>query len=93
MDVLYLGANVPVSSWEAAVRSRQARAAVMSVVTPQDRPPAIAVAERLLSHAPTPLVCAGGASAANLAGEVLTLASSIGAAAEELDRLVHGPEQ
>ena len=28
MDVLYLGANVPVSSWEAAVRSREARAAV-----------------------------------------------------------------
>ena len=69
MDVLYLGANVPVSSWEAAVRSREARAAVLSVVTPEDRPAAVAVAERLLSH-PAPLVCAGGASAANLAGGV-----------------------
>ena len=92
MDVLYLGANVPVSSWEAAVRSREARAAVLSVVTPEDRPAAVAVAERLLSQAPVPLVCAGGASAANLAGGVQTLASSIGAAAQELDQLVHETE-
>ena len=89
MDVLYLGANVPVSSWEAAVRSREARAAVLSVVTPEDRPAAVAVAERLLSQAPAPMVCAGGASAANLAGGVQTLAPSIGAAAQELDQLVH----
>src|SRR3954449_4772061 len=92
MDVLYLGANVPVSSWEAAVRSRKARAAVLSVVTPEDRPAAVAVAERLLSQAPVPIVCAGGASAANLAGGVHTLASSIGSAAQELDQLVHETE-
>jgi methanogenic corrinoid protein MtbC1 len=92
MDVLYLGANVPVSSWEAAVRSREARATVLSVVTPEDRPAAVAVAERLLSQAPVPLVCAGGASAANLAGGVQTLASSIGSAAQELDELVHGTD-
>lgn len=92
MDVLYLGANVPVSSWEAAVRSREARAAVLSVVTPEDRPAAVAVAERLLSQALVPIVCAGGASAANLAGGVQTLAPSIGAAAQELDRLTHGTE-
>ena len=92
MDVLYLGANVPVSSWEAAVRSRVARAAVMSVVTPEDRPAAVAVAERLLNQAPVPLVCAGGASAAFLAGRVHTLPSSIGSAVQELDVLVHGTE-
>ena len=92
MDVLYLGANVPVSSWEAAVRSRGARVAVMSVVTPQDRPAALAVAERLLRQAPVPMVCAGGASAADLAGGVKTLASSIGAAAQELDQLAHGTD-
>lgn len=57
MDVLYLGANVPVSSWEEAVRSREARAAVLSVVTPGDRPAAVAVAERLLSRA-RPRSCA-----------------------------------
>jgi DNA-binding transcriptional MerR regulator/methylmalonyl-CoA mutase cobalamin-binding subunit len=92
MDVLYLGANVPLSSWEAAVRSREARAAVLSVVTPEDRPAAVAVAERLLSQAPGPVVCAGGASAANLADGVQTLASSIGAAAQELDHLAHQTE-
>jgi DNA-binding transcriptional MerR regulator/methylmalonyl-CoA mutase cobalamin-binding subunit len=91
-DVLYLGADVPVSSWEAAVRGREARAAVLSVVTPEDRPAAVAVSERLLSVAPVPLVCAGGASAADLAGRVHTLAPNIGSAAQELDRLVHGTE-
>lgn len=90
LDVLYLGANVPVSSWEAAVRSRHARAAVMSVVTAQDRPAAIAVAERLLGQSPVPIVCAGGASAANLARGVQTLAPRIGAAAQELDQLANG---
>jgi methanogenic corrinoid protein MtbC1 len=92
MDVLYLGANVPVSSWETAVRGRQASAAVLSVVTPQDRPAAVAVAERLLSQTPVPIVCAGGASAANLAGGVQTLAPRIGEAAQELDQLAHGTE-
>src|SRR3954452_2435966 len=92
MDVLYLGANVPVNSWEAAVRSHDAQAAVLSVVTPEDRPAAVAVAERLLGRVPVPLVCAGGASAANLAGGVQTLPSSIGSAAQELDQLVHGTE-
>ena len=92
INVLYLGANVPVSSWEAAVRSREARAAVLSVVTPDDRPAAVAVAERLLSQVPVPLVCAGGASAANLAGGVQTLDSSIGSAAQELDQLMHGSD-
>ena len=92
MDVLYLGADVPVSSWEAAVRTREARAAVLSVVTPEDRPTAVAVAERLLSQVPAPLVCAGGASAANLAGGVLSLSTSIAVAAQELDRLTHETE-
>ena len=92
LDVLYLGANVPVSSWEAAVRSRAARAAVLSVVTPADRPAAVAVVERLLTRDPVPMVCAGGASGANLAAGVHTLAPSIGAAAQELDELMHEAE-
>ena len=92
LDVLYLGANVPVSSWEVAVRGCEARAAVLAVVTPEDRPAAVAVAERLLSHVPAPQVCAGGASATNLAGGVQTLSSSIAAAAEEVDELAHGAD-
>ena len=67
LDVLYLGADVPLSSWEAAVRGRAARAAVLSVVTPEDRPAAGAVAERLLSGGLVPLVCTGGAAGADVA--------------------------
>ena len=92
LDVLYLGANVPVSSWEGAVRSRAARAAVLSVVTPEDRPTAGEVVDRLLTRDLVPIVCTGGASAANLAAGVHTLAPSIGAAAQELDELTHGAD-
>ncbi len=89
LDVLYLGANVPVNSWEAAVRGRTARAAALSVVTPEDRPAARAVAERLLTHDLAPMVCTGGASGANLAAGVHSLNTSICAAARELDELTH----
>ena len=89
LDVLYLGADVPVDSWEAAVRSRAARAAVLSVVTPEDRPAAVAVVHRLLTLDPVPIVCTGGASGANLAAGVHTLAPSIAEAAQEFDELTH----
>ena len=58
--------------------------------TLDDRPAAIAVAERLLAQSPAPLVCAGGRAADHLAGGVRTLATSISAAAEEVDGLAHG---
>ena len=92
LDVLYLGANVPVSSWEAAVLGREAKAAVLAVVTPEDRPAAVAVAERLLGLDPGPIVCSGGSSADELAPGVHLLAPSIGESAEELDNLLHGVE-
>ena len=89
LDVLYLGANVPVSSWETAVRSHAARAVVLTVVTAEDRPAAARVAELLVSHEQAPTVCTGGASGADLAAGVRLLAPSIGAAARELDELMH----
>ncbi len=90
LNVLYLGANVPVSSWEIAVASHAARAAVLAVVTPEDRPAAAEIAARLAEHELSPIVCAGGGAAANLgAGGVRELASSIGEAAQQLDRLTH----
>ena len=92
LDVLYLGADVPAPSWEAAVRSRSATAAVMSVVTPDDRTAALAVAHLLLAADPTPTVCAGGSAASDLATGVHTLGPTIGAAARQLDELLHeGP--
>ena len=90
LDVLYLGADVPVTSWETAARSRRARAAVLSVPTEEDRPEAVAVAERLLGQTPPPLVFAGGSAAAELAPGVRSLDASITAAAEEVDECVHG---
>lgn len=89
LNVLYLGANVPVGSWETAVRSHAARAVVLVVVTPEDRPAAVNVAERLASIEDPPMVYAGGASAANLMAGVRELASGIGSAAQQLDRLTH----
>lgn len=88
LDVLYLGANVPETSWDAAVTTRSARAAVLSVVTPGDRPGAITTAKRLLANHPALLVASGGASGAHLTSEVHTLSSTIGTAAKELDLLL-----
>jgi hypothetical protein len=89
LDVLYLGADVPESSWPAAVRSRSARAAVLAVVTAGDRLPAVATARRLLTEHPGVLVASGGAFGERLASGVHTLAQSIGSGAEELDELLH----
>ena len=89
LDVLYLGADVPVASWSAAVATRSARAAVLAVVTPDDRPHAVATAERLMADGPGLVVLAGGASGARLAAGVHTLAPTITLAAEELDVLLH----
>lgn len=86
-DVLYLGADLPASAWETAVAGHAARAAVLAVVTPEDRPAAVAVAELLARHHLAPLVCVGGAAGSRLAAGVRELPSSIGAAAEQLDLL------
>ncbi len=89
LNVLYLGANVPASSWETAVTSHAARAAVLAVATHEDRPAAIKVAELLASHHLAPTVCAGGAAGADLADGVHELAPSIRQAAAQLERLTH----
>lgn len=89
LDVLFLGANVPASSWEAAVRSRAARAAVLCVVTPEDRPAAVAVIDRLGRGGGDVRVCVGGSAAADLAPGVHPLPFGIGAAARQLDDLLH----
>ena len=89
LDVLYLGANVPVMSWEAAVVTHSARAVVLAVVTAADRPSAIETAETLLANHPGLLVGSGGAFGADLASGVHTLPFTITAAAEELELLLH----
>ncbi len=89
LDVLYLGADVPEASWQAAVRTRQARAAVLAVVTAADRPRAITTVQRLLREQPDLVVASGGAFGGRLAAGVRTLAPTIAAATEELDELLH----
>ena len=89
LNVLYLGGNVPVASWETAVRSHAARAAVLAVVTPEDRRAAVKVAERLIGYEHSPVVYVGGASAADLTSGVRQLPRSIGSAARQLDALTN----
>jgi MerR family transcriptional regulator, light-induced transcriptional regulator len=87
-DVLYLGANVPSTSWEAAVLGHSARAAVLSVVTAADRPSAAATAETLVTLHPELLIAVGGAFGAGLARGTHSLPSGIADAAQELDALL-----
>lgn len=87
-DVLYLGANVPSTSWEAAVLGHSARAAVLSVVTAADRPSASATAETLLTLHPDLLVACGGAFGSDLIKGSHTLPDGIADAARELDALL-----
>lgn len=89
LNVLYLGGNVPASSWETAVTSHAARVVVLAVVTPEDRPAAIQIAELLATHDLAPTVCVGGAAGADLVEGVHELAPSIGRAAQQLDQLAH----
>jgi DNA-binding transcriptional MerR regulator/methylmalonyl-CoA mutase cobalamin-binding subunit len=91
LNVLYLGGDVPVSSWDVAVRTHAARAAVLCVVSPEDRRTAKTVVQRLLANDTGPRLFAGGGSGENLAVGVHTLASTIGEAASELDELMHQP--
>lgn len=89
LDVLYLGADVPDASWHAAVTTRSARAAVLAVVTHDDRPAAIATTQRLAAQHPGLLVVAGGGAGADLAPGVHSLPQTISSAAPELDELLH----
>lgn len=88
LDVLYLGADVPATSWEAAVLGHSARAAVLAVVTPADRPSASATVQQLRALHPDLLIAAGGCSSAGLAPGVHSLPDTIAAAAQELDVLL-----
>ncbi|HYO39168.1 MAG TPA: MerR family transcriptional regulator [Nocardioidaceae bacterium] len=91
MDVLYLGADVPGPSWDKAVRTRSARAAVLAVVTADDRPSAAAVVDRLKAGHPDLVVASGGACGHRLGAGVHTLGPTLGVAAQELDALLHAP--
>ncbi|MEO8252593.1 MAG: B12-binding domain-containing protein, partial [Chloroflexota bacterium] len=63
VDVLYLGADVPVKSWADAATESAAQAAVVAVVTARDVSPAEEVATELRAALPDLLLAFGGAAA------------------------------
>ena len=69
LDVLYLGANVPLESWLRTLRETAAPVVVLGVVTPSDVVTAGAVVDALNGSARPPICLVGGPpSAASLDG-------------------------
>ncbi len=64
LDVLYLGANVPLESWLRTVRDTAAPVVVLGVVTPSDVVAAGAVVDALRKSARPPICLVGGPLAA-----------------------------
>jgi MerR family transcriptional regulator, light-induced transcriptional regulator len=88
-DVLYLGPDVPDHSWLTAVRSHDANAAVLSVVTTLDHRRAGQTVRKLRAHHPDLLIACGGAHGTSLAADVHTLPHGIADAAPAFDALLH----
>lgn len=65
LDILYLGANVPVESWLRGVRETRASVVVLGVVTLSDVDSAHEVVEALRSAADPPICLFGGPCAAD----------------------------
>lgn len=93
VGVLYLGPDVPVSSWVHVMKQNGARVAVMSVVQRVDRAPALEVAEALRDIGSRPVLAVGGNSsdwdAAKEAG-IVVLPNRINEAAAVVARLGTG---
>jgi methanogenic corrinoid protein MtbC1 len=60
VEVLYLGADVPVSSWVRVMRQTRRRLAVIGVVTREDQPAALEVVRSLRVESPETVVALGG---------------------------------
>jgi MerR family transcriptional regulator, light-induced transcriptional regulator len=88
VSVLYLGADVPTSSWQAAVDRQGSDAAVLAVATARDRAAAATVAEQLLTHTPRVLVASGGSHGSELRSGVLSLPDGISEAAAQLEQVL-----
>ncbi|KGN39677.1 MerR family transcriptional regulator [Knoellia aerolata] len=68
LDTAYFGADLPVSDWEAAVSSRSAGAAVLSVPRLADVVPAQSVVDRLRDCSPAVVVAVGGGYQEDITG-------------------------
>ncbi len=63
LSVVYLGADLPLDDWIAAVERTDARAVVIGAVMPADATGAMSVAEQLRSRRPEVLIAFGGTAA------------------------------
>ncbi len=87
LAVVYVGADLPVESWERSVQAFPTRVAVLGVPTHGDRPAATETAQVLLRHGGDLVVAAGGAHADGLAPGVVHLDGSVAAAALAVEQL------
>jgi MerR family transcriptional regulator, light-induced transcriptional regulator len=93
VEVLWLGADVPVSSWVRVMRQGTVRLAVVGVVTRDDRKGAERVAQALRDEAHAPVVAVGGRHArweGIAQAGIITLPDRINEAADMAARLARG---
>jgi DNA-binding transcriptional MerR regulator/methylmalonyl-CoA mutase cobalamin-binding subunit len=93
VGVLYLGADVPVSSWVRVMRQSRRRLAVIGIVTREDQPAALEVVRALRIESPDTVVAVGGQWADWDEGEeagVIVLPGRIAEAAVVAARLANG---
>jgi DNA-binding transcriptional MerR regulator/methylmalonyl-CoA mutase cobalamin-binding subunit len=92
LGVLYLGANVPVESWVAALERTDARLVVLGVIGREDVALGRAVAEGLAEATPRATVAVGGRGAAGVAAAagVVALPEALDAAVETVHDLLAG---
>ncbi len=87
LAVVYVGADLPVGSWQRAVVAFPTSVAVLAVPTAEDRPMAAKTAQALHKANPGIVVAAGGAHADDLAPDVVLLPTSIAEAARVVEDL------
>ena len=90
VNVLYLGPDVPISSWVHVVTERPTAALVIGIPTPDDVDPADAVATAIHAARPRVIITVGGPFARSVGSDVRVLAERVTDAAIEVAGLVRG---
>lgn len=85
LTVVYVGADLPLDSWQRAVRAFPTEVAVLGVPTPADRSTAEETARALHRTKPGMVVAVGGAHADDLDVDVVRLPDSIAEAARSVE--------
>ena len=90
MSAAYLGADLPIADWVAAVVAHRARAVVLAALQESDLPPLASVVEHLRAAQPDLLIAVGGALQAHAPDGCLRLGHGIGAGAATLAATLGG---